>query len=62
VASKKIVVLGTGGTIAGLAPDPAQARAGDLPYRAAQLGVDRLLADIPALKGLPMLADIGCCH
>ena len=57
MASKKIVVLGTGGTIAGLAPDPGQAGAGDLPYRAAQLGVDRLLADIPALKGLPLLAE-----
>ena len=57
MASKKIVVLGTGGTIAGLAPDPAQAGAGHLAYRAGQVGVERLLANIPALKGLPLLAE-----
>lgn len=40
---RKIVILGTGGTIAGTAtPD-------GLGYRAAQLGVDRLVAAVPAL-------------
>jgi L-asparaginase len=47
--SKKLVVLGTGGTIAGLA-----ATAGDnIGYTAAQLSVTQLLAAIPALAGLP---------
>ena len=47
--SKKIVVLGTGGTIAGRA-----AISGDnIGYTAAQVGVGQLLAAIPALDGLP---------
>ncbi len=42
---KKIVVLGTGGTIAGTA-----ARAGDnIGYSAAQVGVDELLAGLPGM-------------
>lgn len=40
----KIVVLGTGGTIAGLAADPADS----LRYNAAQLGVADLLASLPS--------------
>lgn len=43
---KKIVVLGTGGTIAGTATNPAD----NIGYAAAQLGVDQLLAAIPALQ------------
>ena len=43
---QKVVVLGTGGTIAGTAP-----RASDLTgYTAAQLSVQQLLADLPALS------------
>lgn len=57
MAGKKIVVLGTGGTIAGLSPDPGQAGAGQWAYRAGQLGVDQLLAAIPALKGLPLFSE-----
>ena len=54
---KKIVVLGTGGTIAGTA-----ARAGDnLGYSAAQVGVAELLAGVPgmsdALKGDALVAE-----
>jgi L-asparaginase len=54
---KKIVVLGTGGTIAGTA-----ARAGDnLGYSAAQVGVAELLAAVPGmaevLKGDTLLAE-----
>jgi L-asparaginase len=42
---KKIVILGTGGTIAGTA-----ARSGDnLGYTAAQVGIDQLVAALPAL-------------
>ena len=49
----RFVVLGTGGTIAGTAAD-----AGDhLGYRAAQLGIDTLLAGVPALQGLPVEAE-----
>jgi L-asparaginase len=42
-----VVVLGTGGTIAGTAADAAD----NVGYRAAQLGADRLVAAIPALAG-----------
>ena len=51
---KKVVVLGTGGTIAGTAAD---ARDG-IGYTAAQLGVGQLLAAIPALGHL--LDDSNC--
>lgn len=50
VAGKKIVVLGTGGTIAGTARNADD----HLGYSAAQLGVTQLLAAIPALKGMPL--------
>lgn len=50
---KKIAVLATGGTIAGKA-----ATAGDnVGYTAAQLAIADLLASIPALKGLPLVAE-----
>ncbi len=49
----KIVVLGTGGTIAGTA-----GTAGDnIGYTAAQLGVAQLLDALPALRGLPLEAE-----
>ncbi|MBB1161070.1 asparaginase [Piscinibacter sp. SJAQ100] len=47
-ADARVVVLGTGGTIAGLADRPDQ----PLVYRAAQQGVDVLLAALPELQGL----------
>lgn len=47
---KKVIVLGTGGTIAGKAADVAD----NIGYTAAQLGVSQLLAAIP------MLADLSC--
>lgn len=46
----KIVVLGTGGTIAGTAASPGD----NVVYTAAQLGVAQLLAAIPALQGRPL--------
>jgi L-asparaginase len=47
-SARRIVVLGTGGTIAGTA-----ARSGDnLGYRAAQLSIDDLVSGVPALAGL----------
>ncbi len=46
----KIVVLGTGGTIAGTAGSPADA----LGYTAAQLGIGQLLSSLPALAGEPI--------
>ncbi|MBI2770921.1 MAG: asparaginase [Burkholderiales bacterium] len=49
----KIVVLGTGGTIAGKAAAPGD----NLGYTAAQLGVQDLLAAIPALAGLPIATE-----
>lgn len=52
-AARKIVVLGTGGTIAGLAP-----RAGDsLGYQAAQVGVAQLLAGHSAPGGTELLVE-----
>jgi L-asparaginase len=47
---RKVVVLGTGGTIAGTA-DSATDSVG---YRAASLGVDALLAAVPPLAGWPI--------
>lgn len=45
MSAKKVVVLGTGGTIAGRASSAAD----NLGYRAGELGVDALLADLPGL-------------
>jgi L-asparaginase len=53
VSSGTIVVLGTGGTIAGTA-----ATADDhLGYQAAQLGVRQLIDAIPSLRGEPLVAE-----
>ena len=52
VSARKIVVLGTGGTIAGRAPDAQD----NLAYAAAQVGVADLLAGVPGLAGL----DLHC--
>ncbi|MES2424869.1 MAG: asparaginase, partial [Pseudomonadota bacterium] len=54
MSNKKIVVLGTGGTIAGLAK-PGDA----LDYKAAEQGIDQLLADaaLPALAGIDVLSE-----
>ncbi|MCW5650790.1 MAG: asparaginase [Ramlibacter sp.] len=53
MSAKKIVVLGTGGTIAGTA-----AQAGDnIGYTAAQVGVEQLLAALPQLRGQPVQAE-----
>src|SRR5215210_3548613 len=48
----RIVILGTGGTIAGTAED----RFDNVGYTAAQLGIDELVASVPALAAL----DIEC--
>lgn len=45
---RKIVVLGTGGTIAGTSPSPGD----NIGYTAAQVGIAQLLAAIPALQGV----------
>jgi L-asparaginase len=45
-----VVILGTGGTIAGTAADPAQ----HVGYQAGQLGVDELIAAVPPLRGLAL--------
>ena len=50
VTGKKIVVLATGGTIAGT----AAAATDNIGYRAAQLGVQDLLAGLPALSAFPL--------
>lgn len=46
ISLKKVVVLGTGGTIAGVAPNQCD----NLGYTAAQIGVDTLLKAIPGLS------------
>ena len=48
-----IVILGTGGTIAGTAADPAD----NVGYRAGQRSVADLLAAVPALAGTPIEAE-----
>jgi L-asparaginase len=48
-----VVILGTGGTIAGTATSAAD----NVGYRAAQLSVDDLLQAVPALAGLPLQAE-----
>lgn len=48
-----IVVLGTGGTIAGTAGDPAD----NVGYSAAQLGAAQLVAAIPALAGCEVVVE-----
>ncbi|MEO7549298.1 MAG: asparaginase [Ramlibacter sp.] len=53
MSARKIVVLGTGGTIAGT----ATAAHDNLGYTAAQVGVDALLATVPALDGVQLLAE-----
>lgn len=50
---EKIAVLGTGGTLAGSAPDAQD----NLGYRAGQIGIADILAAIPGLQGLPLVAD-----
>ena len=46
----KVLILGTGGTIAGIASDPGRSWA----YRAAQLGVDQLVSAVPELAGFDL--------
>jgi len=48
--NKKIMVLGTGGTIAGTASAADAGAQAQVNYRAAQLGVEQLLAAIPELE------------
>ncbi|WP_309682721.1 asparaginase [Polaromonas sp.] len=51
---QKIVILGTGGTIAGR----AAAASDNIGYTAAQVGIDQLVADIPALaEGGPVTTE-----
>jgi len=45
-----VLILGTGGTIAGTASDPERSWA----YRAAQLGVEQLVNAVPELAGIPL--------
>ena len=49
----KVVVLGTGGTLAGTASDPTD----NVGYRAAQVGVAELLTRIPALAGVALQSE-----
>ncbi len=48
--ASRVVILGTGGTIAGSAADASD----NVGYRAGEIGVDRLAAAVPALAGLPL--------
>ncbi|MBI2733706.1 MAG: asparaginase [Aquabacterium sp.] len=50
---KSVVILGTGGTIAGTGPDPERS----WQYRAAQLTVSQLVAAVPEFAGLPLEAE-----
>jgi L-asparaginase len=48
-----VVILGTGGTIAGTAASPSDA----IGYTAAQLGIERLIAAVPALASVPIESE-----
>ena len=50
---RTVVILGTGGTIAGTNDDPGRA----WHYRAAQLSVAQLIDAVPALRGMPLEAE-----
>jgi len=52
-SSPAVLVLATGGTIAGLAPDPATSAR----YQPAQLGVRQLVDAVPALAGTALQAE-----
>lgn len=52
--AERVVILGTGGTIAGVAD---ASRSG---YRAAQLGVEQLVAAVPALAGVAAAGGLEC--
>lgn len=51
--SSKVVILGTGGTIAGTASSPGD----NVGYQAAQLGVAQLVAAVPMLQGQALEAE-----
>ena len=53
MSGKKIVVLGTGGTIAGTAASPGD----NIGYPAAQVGVEQLIAAVPPLAGWPLASE-----
>lgn len=53
MAARKIVVLGTGGTLAGTSATPGD----NIGYTAAQVGVAQLLAAIPSLKNVPIESE-----
>lgn len=53
MSEQQIVVLGTGGTIAGRSEEGGDA----LRYQAGQIGIGQLLAGVPALAGLPLVAE-----
>ena len=55
VGARKMVVLGTGGTIAGTASDGAD----NIGYKAGQVGVQQLLGAVP---GLARVAGSGCAR
>jgi L-asparaginase len=50
---RKIAVLGTGGTVAGSGDAPQD----NLAYRAGTMAIGDVLAGIPALQGLPLVAE-----
>src|SRR6476660_3204830 len=53
VIARKIVVLGTGGTLAGTGAGPSD----NVGYTSAQVGIGELLSRIPALAGLAIQAE-----
>ncbi|MDE1999907.1 MAG: asparaginase, partial [Burkholderiales bacterium] len=51
--ARQVVVLGTGGTIAGTGTDPQQAWR----YQAAQLSVEQLVQAVPELAGVSLRCE-----
>lgn len=57
MAAGKIVVLGTGGTIAGVGAGAGSGVQGHLGYQSAQLGVEQLVAGIPGLQSVSLITE-----
>ena len=52
----KVALIGTGGTIAGVAPTPLE----QISYQAGVLTVDRMLETLPGIEGVARIASVQC--
>ena len=52
----KVALIGTGGTIAGVAPTPLE----QISYQAGVLTVDRMLETLPGIEGVARITSVQC--